>query len=370
MLDVGCWMFACLFFALTTGAADSNLQQQDPNAITVEALSRLKGIDLETNPAVKTAVLNVLDQVRGTSQFVQIVRDFKIKGQGKGLLELVIKSPKELISVEAARLILGEGDFELLNKTLASSNAASLVGALSNIQEKEIVPLLLPLVTDSTREIALRKQAVHGLTQVQEGATALLELAKAQKLPDDLKLTASWELNAVRWPQVKTKATELFPPPRGNDSEPLPPISELAKLKGNPLKGAEVYRREAVGCIKCHQVKGEGIDFGPNLSEIGIKLGKDALYESILDPSAGISFGYEAWQIELKNDENVYGLLVSETEEELAVKTIGGIITHCKKADIVKREKQKLSIMPSGLQQAMSRQELVDLVEYLTTLKP
>ena len=50
MLDVGCWMFACLFFALTTGAADSNLQQQDPNAIAVEALSRLKGIDLETNP--------------------------------------------------------------------------------------------------------------------------------------------------------------------------------------------------------------------------------------------------------------------------------------------------------------------------------
>ena len=61
---------------------------------------------------------------------------------------------------------------------------------------------------------------------------------------------------------------------------------------------------------------------------------------------------------------------MSETESELALKTIGGIVTHYKKSEIVKREKQKLSIMPSGLQQGMSRQELVDLVEYLTTLKP
>jgi len=362
-------MFACLLLAFTTTAADTD-QPQQASAIAVEALSRLKGVDLETNPALKNAVLKVLEQVRGTSQFVQIVRDFKIKGQGKQLLELVMKNPKEPISVEATRLMLGEGDVDLIKEALAGTNAASMIGALSNIQEKEIVPLLLPIVTDSTREIGFRKLAVHGLTQVQEGATALLDLAKAQKLPDDLKLTASWELNSVRWPQVKAQAAEVFPPPQGKNSEPLPPISELVKLKGNPVTGAEVFRRGAVGCIKCHQVKGEGTDFGPNLSEIGAKLGKDALYESILDPSAGISFGYEAWQLELKNGENAYGLLVSETEQELALKTIGGIVTHYKKSEIVKREKQKLSIMPSGLQQGMSRQELVDLVEYLTTLKP
>ncbi len=370
ILDLGSWIFACLLLAATTTAAETDQQPQDSNAIAIEALSRLKGIDLETNPALKAAVLKVLEQARGTSQFVQIVRDFKIKGQGKGLLELVMNSPKEPISVEATRLMLGEGDVELVKEALAGTNAASMIGALSNIQEKEIVPLLLPIVTDSTREIGLRKLAVHGLAQVQEGATALLDLAKTQKLPDDLKLTAGWELKSVRWPQVKAQAAELFPPPQGKNSEPLPSISELVKLKGNPVTGAEVFRREAVGCSKCHQVKGEGTDFGPSLSEIGAKLGRDALYESILDPSAGISFGYEAWQLELKDGENAYGLLVSETEQELALKTIGGIVTHYKKSEIVKREKQKLSIMPSGLQQAMSRQELADLVEYLTTLKP
>jgi len=124
-----------------------------------------------------------------------------------------------------------------------------------------------------------------------------------------------------------------------------------------------------VGCVKCHQVNGEGIDFGPNLSEIGTKLGKDALYEAILDPSAGISFGFEAWQIELKNGTEAYGLIVSDTTEEIAVKSQGSIVTRYKKADVTKREQQKLSIMPAGLQQAMSTQDLVDLVEYLSTLK-
>src|SRR6266446_8657658 len=161
-------MFACLVFALPTVASEANApSQQDSNAIAVEALSRLKGIDLETNPALKTAAFKVLEQVRGTSQFVQIVRDFKIKGQGKQLLELVMKNPKEPISVEAARLMLGEGDVDLIKETLASTNAASMIGALSNIQEKEIVPLLLPLVTDSAREVGLRKLADHGRAQVQ-----------------------------------------------------------------------------------------------------------------------------------------------------------------------------------------------------------
>ena len=331
------------------------------------------------------------------------------------MLELAIRRPNDSAGVEAMRLLLAEGDLELVKAALAGTNAASVGEALGNTRQQEIVPLLLPLVTESARDVvgaqvvgqalrlsaerlpprtniaggtpgaaggtpapllepmhdvSLRKVAVHALAQLQEGAAALLDLVKAGKLPDDLKFIASAELNGVRWPQIKAGAAELLPLPQGKDAEPLPPISELAKLSGDAVKGAEVFRRETVGCIKCHQVNGEGTDFGPSLSEIGAKLGKDALYESILDPSAGISFGYEAWQIELKNGDEAYGLLVNETADELAIKAIGGIITRYKRVDVVKRQKQKLSIMPAGLERAMSKQELVDLVEYLVRLKP
>jgi len=77
-LTLACYLCACTFAA----AAEEGDKSSDPDraAIALEALSRLKGIDLDTNPVVKTAVLNVLDQVRGTPQLVELVRDFKIKG--------------------------------------------------------------------------------------------------------------------------------------------------------------------------------------------------------------------------------------------------------------------------------------------------
>ena len=63
------------------------------------------------------------------------------------------------------------------------------------------------------------------------------------------------------------------------------------------------------------------------------------------------------------------GIIVSETPDELSLKGINGIVTKYKKSDIANRAKQKLSSMPAGLQQTMTMQEMVDLVEYLATLK-
>jgi putative heme-binding domain-containing protein len=222
---------------------------------------------------------------------------------------------------------------------------------------------------DGTRDVLLRKEAVRALAKVKDGAMALLELAKAQKLPDDLTLTAATELNSVHWDGVRAEAAQVLPMPQGQDAQPLPSIPELVKMSGNAARGAEVFRRETVGCSKCHQVNGAGVDFGPNLSEIGTKLAKEAIYEAILDPSAGIAFGYEAWQLELNNGDEAYGLIVSETGDEVTLKAVGGVVTRYRKSDITKRVKQKLSIMPAGLAKTVSIQELVDLVEYLSSLK-
>ena len=71
----------------------------------------------------------------------------------------------------------------------------------------------------------------------------------------------------------------------------------------------------------------------------------------------------------MKNGDEIFGLIASETNDELAVKTQNGITTKYKKSEIAKRQKQPLSIMPAGLQLTMSTQDLVDLVEYLSSLK-
>ena len=62
-------------------------------------------------------------------------------------------------------------------------------------------------------------------------------------------------------------------------------------------------------------------------------------------------------------------MIVSETADEITVKAPSGFVARYKKSDIAKREQQKLSIMPAGLEQTMSTQDLVDLVEYLSSLK-
>jgi len=345
---------------------DSSSPQDD---VAVQALSRLKGMDLEGNPALKAAALQVLQRVKGTLLFVECVRDLQLKGQEPALLEIALDKPSDSAGVEAMRLLLKADDLLAVKQAIDGPSAQKAVEVIAHTADKRAVPLLLGVVSDPHHDVATRKTAVQGLASVQDGAAALLQLAREDKLPQDLRLTAASELNAVRWTALKAQAAELLPLPQTRGAESLPPVSELVKHTGDPMHGIEVFNRETVGCFKCHQIRGKGVDFGPALSEIGTKLAKEAIYESILDPSAGIAFGYEAWQIELKNGDEVFGLINSETAEDVAVKVQGGIVSRYKKADIVSREKQKISIMPTGLQQAMSTQDLVDLVEYLYSLK-
>ena len=356
-------------FAPGVRAADADA---DRIRLAVDALTRLEGINFDANPTMKERVLKVLDKTRGTPDFVRLVQHFQFKDQNPGLLEVALSQPSGESGVEAMQMILSSGDSKVLKGAVEgadTTNALKAVEALGNTGSRDAIKHLLPLVGDPRHDAARRKQAVRSLARTSDGAKALLTLAKEDKLADDLKLTASSELNAARWPEVQAEAAKILPPLPGHNAQPLPPISELAKLKGDAASGAKVFSRAAPGCANCHVVRGQGTELGPDLSEIGTKLGKDALYESILDPSAGISFGFEAWTFTLKNDEEAYGLLASETAGEVTLKNTGGIVTKIKKSNVVSRQQAKLSIMPAGLQAGMTTQEFVDLVEFLSTLK-
>jgi putative heme-binding domain-containing protein len=356
-----------LLLAVTSGASDP--PPADRSTVAIEALKRLKGVDLEANPSLKAAVNKVLNTTRGTPQFVELVRELNLKGQGPALLEMAVLHPDQAAGVEACRLLLEQQELDLLKQALGGQNAAPLAEALGNTGQREAVPLLKPLVLDKRENSAVQQNSVRALAQTAEGANWILDLVARSEWPERLKLTAAKELHNARWPAVKTRADELFPLEPVEGTLPLPPVSKLIKLPGDPTRGAEVFTRESVGCNKCHRVNGQGGEVGPDLSEVGTKLAKEAIYESILDPSAGIAFGYEAWQLQLKNGDDAYGLLADETADEIAIKSQTGIVTRYKKADVATKTKSATSLMPTGLAQTMSRQDLVDLVEYLSSLK-
>lgn len=361
-----------IMLTLSSGIHCLPAAEEGNNSVALEALGRLQGVDLEANPAVKAAVLKFLEKTRGTPDFVQIVRQFKLTAQEPGLLEVAIKNPASEAGVEALRIILATGSSATIQDALRSPDvprASKTAEALGNTREKAAVPLLQQVLADPQRDIAVRKQATKALAQTHDGAGELLRLAEAEHLADDLKFTAGSELNAALWPDIKTRAAKILPPPEGRNAQPLPPVAELIKMKGDAANGETIFFRDTSLCANCHKIRDRGAEVGPNLSEIGSKLGKDALVEAILDPSAGISMGFETFHIELKNGDDLFGLIASETPEELSVKDSRGVLTRYRKSDVTRREKLTTSLMPSGLQASMSRQEFIDLLEFLFAQK-
>jgi putative membrane-bound dehydrogenase-like protein len=339
--------------------------------VVTETVGRLDHGDFAANPSVKAAVLAALASVRGTPEFVHIVRDFDLKGQNAALLEIAVKHPAGEYGVEAMRMVLASGDLSQIHELLESTNSTVLTAmeAAGNTRENSVAPLLLPLVTAANRDTAIRRQAVSALAQTQDGAADLLQLARDGKLPSDVKFAAATLLNQASWLALKAQAAQLLPLPRALNAEPLPPVAELLKRSANVAHGATVFARPESTCITCHRVNNKGVDLGPALSEIGDKLAKDAIYEAILDPSASIAFGYDAWEITLKSGDEAGGIIVSETDDEVLIKDAKAIATRIKKRDIASRRKLKTSLMPEGLQQTMSTQDLVDLVGYLSSLR-
>src|SRR5690606_31077714 len=146
----------------------------------------------------------------------------------------------------------------------------------------------------------------------------------------------------------------------------LPPAAILAQRRGDVDAGRAVFQR---ACAVCHTAQGVGTDFGPGLSDVGTKLSRGALYTAILEPSAGISFNYVGESLRLRDGTEVTGIVGSETETELTLRLPGGISTRYARGEVAARQRLDVSLMPDGLERAMTEQELVDLVEYMVSLR-
>ena len=112
-----------------------------------------------------------------------------------------------------------------------------------------------------------------------------------------------------------------------------------------------------------------GREIGPNLTEIGSKLSREAMFESVLYPSAGISHNFELWTVVMASGTTVNGMLTSNTDEEIRIKGDDALVRTFKKSDVEELVKQKISMMPADLQKTMTTQELADVVEYMQSLK-
>jgi quinoprotein glucose dehydrogenase len=127
------------------------------------------------------------------------------------------------------------------------------------------------------------------------------------------------------------------------------------------------YKTE-VSCLRCHKVKGEGGEVGPDLTGIGAKQKRDYLLESIVDPNRQIAKGFETVQLILTNGQSVAGIIKDEKGKQVRLITPEGKFITVQKKDIEARETGK-SAMPEDVIKHLSKSELRDLVEFLANLQ-
>ena len=143
-------------------------------------------------------------------------------------------------------------------------------------------------------------------------------------------------------------------------------ITALAGIRGgDPVSGRVVFRRV---CSNCHKVGMEGVELGPELTKVATRLDGYKLFESIIHPNAVVDDQYLSTMVLTDDGRSVVGLLVRETPEELVIFD-GREQKRIATDEIDERAKIKQSSMPDGLAGTLSPTELLDVVEFLRSLK-
>lgn len=137
------------------------------------------------------------------------------------------------------------------------------------------------------------------------------------------------------------------------------------KLPGDAARGKTVF---AQVCISCHKLDGVGLELGPDLRSVA-QHDAEKLLNSILDPSAIIEPGFMAYHCTLKSGEQLYGVIATETSASLTLKMAGNITKSVLRSDVASLKITGISLMPEGLEAAMTPQSLADLIAYLKKVR-
>jgi putative membrane-bound dehydrogenase-like protein len=138
------------------------------------------------------------------------------------------------------------------------------------------------------------------------------------------------------------------------------------RLAGDTARGRAIFNRV---CIVCHKVGETGGEVGPDLKSISSHP-PEKLLMNILDPSADIQPGYNAYHCGLVDGTELYGLIASETGTSITFKGADGAARTVLRREITTLKNANVSLMPDGLEAGMTNQDLADLIQFLRAGTP
>lgn len=147
------------------------------------------------------------------------------------------------------------------------------------------------------------------------------------------------------------------------------PASETSP-PGNPTRGEEVYRN--AGCANCHAISGRGGALGPDLTNIGGTRSYGILRESIEKPGDRLTPGYQPVTVKMKDGRTLSGVVKNYTNYDLQMAGRDGQLHLFQIADLTDVQLSMKSLMPADYATRLSRDDMTDLLAYLSrrTLRP
>ena len=333
----------------------------------------LRHLDIKTvtqTPTAQKALQDVLKSMAGTDEYVELVARYAVKAEKPNLLRLAISKYDERLGKNAAALLLELGGSKLAWDIINSSDSAkqnNLLQSMAGVGSKISIDMLQNIALSKKYEMSLRKEAAAMIGKSWSGEERVLEILKAKKVPAELIPDVVASVKGAWRGAVRSEAASYLPDNgKTTAAKKTVTMQEISALTANAGEGKNIF---TTICATCHQVNNIGYDFGPKLSEIGSKLPKESLLESIVNPSAGIGFGYEGWELKMKDGSILSGIIASKTETDIDLKFPGGGMKQIKTADVKTLTQMKQSMMTEGLFENLSSQDMANLLEYLAGLK-
>ncbi len=344
-------------------------------------------------------VLSRLDGEPGARHFALVT------GLSEGLARSPLKQ-RTLAALIAAKLPeLGDGTARLEslleNATVIALNreaseearvaALALVAQRSLAEKKEVVASLITLAEppaiqtaacrilsrDKREDVAeffferwntltpaARTEALELITGNPNTGLALMKKMKAGEIsPGLMPAMTRWSYGRSTNEEIKALAVELFGQADADRAALISSYREtLTKHQGDPEKGALVFQKAA--CATCHKIGGIGAEVGPPLDDVKIKPA-EALLTDILDPNRAVEERWVSQSLETTDGRILPGLVHGEDAAAITLRVPGGVTMTVPRAEVKSLTSSGLSLMPPGLEAAITKEEMADLIAFL-----
>ncbi len=336
---------------------------QRPSSVAAVALSKVLPEMLRNADDVREAAVSLAAELGLTevAPFLQQrVTDKNLRPEGRasalGSLARIMPAAAQPIAVEL----------------ISASQPRLRIAALEVLSELDPAAAVLPLqIATNSQSMAERQVAWDRLAKIDSQAARDAIVGGLKDFLAGDKIAADTTLNLLEaagdW--VDPGLSEALAAHQAEREKADPLAKWSSSLEGgDAARGAEIFQKTQLSCVRCHRVGRTGGEVGPVLTTIGAQRDRRYLLESICLPDAAIAQGYETAVIADDAGQIFTGIIKSENETTIELIAADGSRIRIEKETVVARRRGK-SAMPEELVTYMTPRELRDLVAYLASLK-